>query len=57
MIFTVGFAGIVFGAAIGYLVRDVVAYRPPSRRKRVVLDRYWRSWPATIRELRKMTHN
>ena len=57
MIITVGFAGIVFGAAIRYLVRDVVAYRPPSRRKRVVLDRYWRSWPATIRELRKMTHN
>ena len=57
MIITVGFAGIVFGAVIGYLVRDVVAYRPPSRRKRVVLDRYWRSWPATIRELRKMTHN
>ena len=57
MIITVGFAGIVFGAAIGYLVRDVVAYRPPSRRKRVVLDRYWRSWPATSRELRKMPHN
>ena len=57
MIIAVGFAGIVFGAVIGYLVRDVVAYRPPSKRRRVGLDQYWRSWPATIRELRKMTHN
>ena len=55
MVIVVGFAGIVFGGVIGYLVRDVVAYRPPSKRRRVVLDRYWRSWPATIQELRKMT--
>ena len=44
MIIAVGFAGIVFGAVIGYLVRDVVAYRPPSKRRRVGLDQYWRSW-------------
>jgi|TARA_R100000963_G_C4582049_1_gene62636 hypothetical protein len=55
MIITVGFAGIVFGAVIGYLVRDVVAYRPPSKRRRVGLDQYWRSWPAMIQELRKIT--
>ena len=50
-----GLLGIVFGGVIGWLVRDIVAYRPPSRRKRIVLDDYWRSWPAMIENLRRIT--
>ena len=51
MIITVGFAAIVFGAVLGWLVRDIVAYRPPSRRKMRAVDGYWRSWPAMLRDL------
>jgi hypothetical protein len=51
MILTVGFAAIVFGAVLGWLVRDIVGYRPPSRRKMRAVDGYWRSWPAMLRDL------
>jgi|TARA_R110000765_G_scaffold267535_1_gene366596 hypothetical protein len=52
MIITVGFAGIIFGAVLGWYTRDVWAYRPLSKRKAVALDTYWRSWPAMIEKLR-----
>jgi len=51
MILTVGFAAIVFGAVLGWLVRDIVGYRPPSRRKMRAVDDYWRSWPTMLRDL------
>ncbi len=53
MILTVGLMGILFGWIIGWVVRDIVAYRPPSRRKLEVIDDYWRSWPAMLRDLRR----
>ncbi len=55
MILTVGLMGILFGWIIGWVVRDIVAYRPPSRRKLEVIDDYWRSWPAMLRDLRRRT--
>jgi len=55
MIVFAGLLSLVFGSIIGWFVRDIVAYRPPSRRKRIALDDYWRSWPAMIKNLRKIT--
>ena len=57
MTIAAGVLGIVFGGVIGWLVRDIVAYRPPSRRKRIVLDDYWRSWPAMVENLRRITRS
>ena len=51
MIVIVGFAGMLFGAVVGYAVRDIVAYRRPFRRKMRALDRYWRSWSAMLADL------
>ena len=51
----IGLLAVLFGAVLGWLVRDCVAYRPLNRRQRVVLDDYWRSWPAMIRELKRIT--
>ena len=53
MILTVGLMGILFGWIIGWVVRDFVADRPPSRRKLEGIDDYWRSWPAMLRDLRR----
>ncbi len=50
-----GLLAIVYGAVIGWLVRDIMAYRPPSRRKRIALNKYWQGWPAMIKDLRKVT--
>ena len=55
MILTVGLLGILFGGVIGWVVRDIMVYRPPSRRKLEVIDDYWRSWPAMLRDLRRRT--
>jgi len=55
MIILAGLLAIVYGAVIGWLVRDIMAYRPPSRRKRIALNKYWQSWPAMIKDLRKVT--
>jgi len=55
MIIIAGLVAVVFGGVIGWLVRDIMAYRPPSRRKRIALDDYWRSWPAMVRDLRRST--
>ena len=55
MIVIAGLLAIVFGGVIGWLVRDIMAYRPPSRRKRIVLDDYWRAWPAMVENLRRIT--
>jgi O-antigen/teichoic acid export membrane protein len=55
MIILAGLLAIVYGAVIGWLVRDIMAYRPPSRRKRIALNKYWQGWPAMIKDLRKVT--
>ncbi len=51
MIVIAGLLAILFGAVVGYAVRDIVAYRRPFRRKMRALDRYWRSWPAMLADL------
>ena len=53
MIVIAGLLAILFGGVIGWVVRDIMAYRPPSRRKLEVIDDYWRSWPAMLRALRR----
>ena len=53
MIVIAGLLAILFGGVIGWVVRDIMAYRPPSRRKLEVIDDYWRSWPAMLRDLRR----
>lgn len=55
MIVIAGLLAILFGGVIGWAVRDIMAYRPPSRRKLEVIDDYWRSWPAMLRDLRRRT--
>ena len=55
MIVFAGLLAILFGGVIGWAGRDIMAYRPPSRRKLEVIDDYWRSWPAMLRELRRRT--
>ena len=55
MIVIAGQLAILFGGVIGWVVRDIMAYRPPSRRKLEVIDDYWRSWPAMLRDLRRRT--
>ena len=51
----IGLLAVLFGGVLGWYVRDVVAYRPLNRRQRRALDDYWRSWPAMIRDLRRIT--
>jgi hypothetical protein len=53
MIVIAGLLAILFGGVFGWVVRDIMAYRPPSRRKLRALDDYWRSWPAMLRDLRR----
>ena len=53
MIVIAGLLAILFGGVIGWVVRDIMAYRPPSRRKLEAIDDYWRSWPAMLRDLRR----
>ena len=53
MIVIAGLLAILVGGVIGWVVRDIMAYRPPSRRKLEVIDDYWRSWPAMLRDLRR----
>ena len=55
MIVIAGLLAILYGGGIGWVVRDIMAYRPPSRRKLEVIDDYWRSWPAMLRDLRRRT--
>ena len=55
MIVIAGLLAILFGGVIGWVVRDIMAYRPPSRRKLEVIDDYWRSWLAMLRDLRRRT--
>ena len=55
MIVFAGLLAILFGGVIGWAVRDITAYRPPSRRKLEVIDDYWRSWPAMLQDLRRRT--
>ena len=55
MIVIAGLLAILFGGVIGWVVRDIMAYRPPPRRKLEVIDDYWRSWPAMLRDLRRRT--
>ena len=51
----IGLLAVLFGGVLGWYVRDCVAYRPLTRKQRRALDDYWRSWPAMIRDLRRIT--
>ena len=50
-----GLLGIVFGGVIGWAVRDSVIYRRHLTQRWEDLDGYWRSWPAMIENLRRIT--
>jgi len=55
MTIAAGLLGIVFGGVIGWAARDSVIYRRRLRQRWEDLDGYWRSWPAMIENLRKIT--
>ena len=55
MIVIAGLLAIVFGGVIGWAVRDSVIYRRNLTQRWEDLDGYWRSWPAMVKNLRRIT--